>query len=67
MTQLNLSVPIDKASDYRGMDIPTNIIPLISDTNYAQDCFVNQRFSSGLQTYLINYVLHTNSFYDIPG
>ena len=67
MTQLNLSVPLDKASGLRSQDIPTNIIPLISKTSAAEDCFAKQQFSSKLQTYLINYVLHTNSFYNLPG
>lgn len=65
--QVNFSVPLDQASNYRGMSIPTNIIKLLSENSSAENCFVHQKFSQNLQVYLVNYVLNISSFYDIPG
>lgn len=46
------------AATPRGHLIPTNMrtAGVMSDTSLAAECYVNQRFSSKLQAYLISYV-----------
>lgn len=47
--------------------VPVNIVDsgLISDTSSAPECFINQRFSSQLQAFLIAYVNSVVSNYPI--
>jgi hypothetical protein len=38
---------------------------MLSGTSYADECFVNQRFSDKLQAYLVSYVAVTTSGYGV--
>lgn len=51
----------------RSVNIPTNIKNqgLMSDTSWADDCFVGQKFSAKLQAYLIGYVNAIYSNYSV--
>lgn len=51
----------------RSVNIPTNIVEagIMSDTSFADDCFVYQNFSNKLQAYLIGYVSSIYSSYSI--
>ena len=42
----------------RSVNIPTNIYQanLMSNTSWADDCFIMQKFSNRLQAYMIGYV-----------
>ena len=53
-TSVEQTVEVPAAS--RTNSIPTNISGLLSDTNSAGECFVNQRFSGRLQAFLVGYV-----------
>ena len=52
-----------------GFIVPESIIRqnLLSPTSEALYCFVGQQFSQKLQSYMINYVIATNSFYPLYG
>ena len=56
-----------KAGDPNGTGLPTNIVNsnLLSTTAIASDCFVLQKFSNKLQTFLIGYVNLTYSQYSV--
>lgn len=41
----------------RDRNIPLNVVKLLSPYVKAHECFVGQKFSSELQTFLINYNL----------
>jgi hypothetical protein len=51
----------------RSVNIPTNIYQagLLSDTSWADDCFVGQKFSQKLQAYLVGYVGSIYSQYSV--
>lgn len=51
----------------RSVNIPTNIWQggMMSDTSWADDCFVNQKFSAKLQAYMIGYANAVYSNYNI--
>jgi hypothetical protein len=51
----------------RSVNIPTNIWQnnLMSDTSWADDCFISQKFSAKLQAYLIGYVGAIYSNYNV--
>lgn len=51
----------------RGFNIPTSILDqgILSNTNLAHECFVNQAFSNKLQAFMIDYVLTTSGYYSI--
>lgn len=47
--------------------VPMNIVDmdLLSDTSLAAECFINQRFSLQLQSFMISYVNSVSSNYSI--
>jgi hypothetical protein len=45
--------------------IPTNMTGSLSGTSSAPECFVNQRFSSKLQAFMIAYVNSISSNYPV--
>lgn len=47
--------------------VPTNIAfnDLLSETNHAYTCFTQQKFSSDLQVFLVNYAISISSFQSI--
>ena len=49
--------------------LPTNLMKagILSSTSSAPECFINQRFSSKLQAFLIDYVNSISSDYSILG
>jgi hypothetical protein len=51
----------------RSVNIPTNIYQanLMSDTSWADDAFIYQKFSNKLQAYLIGYVNSIYSDYSV--
>lgn len=51
----------------RSVNIPTNIAEAgtMSDTAWADDCFIYQMFSNKLQAYMIGYVSSIYSNYSI--
>jgi len=50
----------------RSSQIPISAVKTLSDTNKAYDCFVGQKFSANLQTYLLAYVDYVASYYAVP-
>lgn len=58
--------PVDAQLD-RANFVPTNIMTgnLLSPTNHAYTCFVDQKFSNTLQAFMVNYVLSVSSFYPV--
>jgi len=51
----------------RSVNIPSNIAQsgIMSDTSWADDCFIYQKFSSRLQAYMIGYVNAIYSNYSV--
>lgn len=51
----------------RGRFIPTKIMAdgLLSETSEAWECFVQQKLSADLQSYLINYVISISGLYAV--
>jgi hypothetical protein len=51
----------------RSVNIPTNIYQsgMLSDTSWADDCFVMQKFYDRLQAYMIGYVNSVYSNYSV--
>lgn len=64
------SVPVTESA-YSGLpavqQVPTNILSsgLLSPTSSALECFVDQRFSSQMQAFLISYSNSINANYPI--
>jgi hypothetical protein len=58
--------PVDESLQ-RATYIPSNIAAsgLLSTTNNAIICFTRQQFSSGLQVFLVNYVVNVQNYYPI--
>lgn len=56
---------IDPARGAREDLIPKNILDQVSQTSWAQDCFINQRFSGSLQSFLVGYVNSVYSQYAV--
>jgi len=56
----NIGYPRPGETGVRTSLIPAGLAKKISDTSMADECFVNQRFSSRLQAFLIGY---NNSIY----
>lgn len=67
--QASFTVPPNKISSLRMIDIPTNVINrgLLSDHSEAFRCFMYQDFSQKLQVYLVNYVYNVNSQHSLSG
>jgi hypothetical protein len=75
MTSLPTSTPSDgntglsdiKSGLPRSVNIPTNIWNnnLMSNTSFADDCFIYQKFSAKLQAYMIGYVNAIFSNYSV--
>jgi len=59
------NIDVNSTTDSRVSLIPTNMIGQISETSYAPHCFINQRFSGRLQSFLIGYVNSVYSDYPI--
>lgn len=49
----------------RGQFIPTTALESMSNTSEAAICFTQQRFSTKLQAYMINYVISVSGLYSV--
>lgn len=67
MTAFNFDLGDSSSNVERGRFIPTKIMEqkLLSDTSEAWECFVQQKFSADLQSYMINYVISVSGLYSV--
>lgn len=67
MTAFDFNLGDSSSNVERGRFIPTKIMEqnLLSDTSEAWECFVQQKFSADLQSYMINYVISVSGLYSV--
>lgn len=49
----------------RSNAVPSNILPNLSATSDALNCFAQQQFSGKLQAFMVNYVISVSSIYSV--
>lgn len=67
MSEFNFDLGDSSSNVERGRFIPTKIMEqnLLSETSEACECFVEQKFSADLQSFLINYVISISGLYSV--
>ncbi len=67
MAEFDFNLGDSSSNVERGLFIPTKIMEqnLLSDTSEACECFVEQRFSADLQSFMINYVISVSGLYSV--
>ncbi len=67
MSEFNFDLGDSSSNVERGRFIPTKIMEqnLLSETSEACECFVEQKFSADLQSFMINYVISVSGIYAV--
>ena len=67
MSEFNFDLGESSSNVERGRFIPMKIISqdLMSKTSEACECFVEQKFSADLQSFMINYVISVSGIYAV--